>query len=78
MVIATSQATARRHIIADAMRQIDADIVVEAAGGIAVADFVNAGGKIETAGVFVDPEPPKDGTERARELLGGGQEPGEQ
>lgn len=69
MIVATSQATAKRHIIADEMRKLDLGITIEAAGSMAVAEFVTAGGKIETAGVFVDPDPAGDGVDRARHLF---------
>lgn len=72
MVIATSQSTAKRHVIG---REL-ASMVAVAAPGIRVAEFVAAGGKIETAGVYPVPPGEDGGADKARALFGEGGEAG--
>lgn len=72
MVEANSAGQAEHHIARVETAKVKARIAdVHPASSIAVSTFVRNGGLIETAGVM--PEAPKDGAERARELLGGGE-----
>lgn len=72
MVEANSAGQAKHHIAKVETAKVRERIGdVHPASSISVSTFVRGGGVIETAGVM--PEPPKDGAERARELLGAGE-----